>query len=212
MFQPDAGIAPNCFGLCPCPARKWATNPCAAAGFRPGPRQRQRRSFGPLQARKALLYAPAREHLFRLFLGSSAVEHSTVNRMVAGSNPARGAKSTQMIADCFDKAPKGAFLVGATCRWNRPCRANGNQRTRQRERSDFPGFCNRPETNTRSNHRHRVMERDMNTAIARYLARSSEKTTSSFENLVSVAIFSGVGLLISLSVLLLDRYIPGDWF
>ncbi len=28
---------------------------------------------------------------FRLFLGSSAVEHSTVNRMVAGSNPARGA-------------------------------------------------------------------------------------------------------------------------
>ena len=35
---------------------------------------------------------PARERLFRLFLGSSAVEHSTVNRMVAGSNPARGAK------------------------------------------------------------------------------------------------------------------------
>jgi hypothetical protein len=35
---------------------------------------------------------PAREHLRRLFLGSSAVEHSTVNRMVAGSNPARGAK------------------------------------------------------------------------------------------------------------------------
>src|SRR5579863_4312143 len=29
----------------------------------------------------------------RLFLGSSAVEHSTVNRMVAGSNPARGAKN-----------------------------------------------------------------------------------------------------------------------
>jgi hypothetical protein len=28
----------------------------------------------------------------RLFLGSSAVEHSTVNRMVAGSNPARGAR------------------------------------------------------------------------------------------------------------------------
>src|SRR4051794_13268911 len=29
--------------------------------------------------------------IVRLFLGSSAVEHSTVNRMVAGSNPARGA-------------------------------------------------------------------------------------------------------------------------
>jgi hypothetical protein len=45
-----------------------------------------------LQAKAALLYAAIRERLFRLFLGSSAVEHSTVNRMVAGSNPARGAK------------------------------------------------------------------------------------------------------------------------
>jgi hypothetical protein len=56
------------------------------------------------------------------------------------------------------------------------------------------------------------MERDMNTAIARYLARSSEKTASGFDGLISVAIFSGIGLLISLSVLLLDQYIPGDWF
>jgi hypothetical protein len=39
-----------------------------------------------------LLYAARRDpHGVRLFLGSSAVEHSTVNRMVAGSNPARGA-------------------------------------------------------------------------------------------------------------------------
>jgi hypothetical protein len=56
------------------------------------------------------------------------------------------------------------------------------------------------------------MERGMNTAIARYLARSSEKATSNFDGLVAVVIFSGVGLLISLSVLLLDRHIPGDWF
>ncbi len=42
--------------------------------------------------RRRLCYTlPACEHRFRLFLGSSAVEHSTVNRMVAGSNPARGA-------------------------------------------------------------------------------------------------------------------------
>jgi len=57
-----------------------------------------------------------------------------------------------------------------------------------------------------------LMERDMNTVIARHLARSSEKTATSFDGLVSVAIFSGLGLLISVSVLLLDRYIPGDWF
>ena len=37
----------------------------------------------------------------------------------------------------------------------------------------------------------------MNTAIARHLERSSEKTFTSFESLVSVAIFSGIGLLIS---------------
>jgi hypothetical protein len=47
--------------------------------------------FPALQGSEALLYAARGERLFRLFLGSSAVEHSTVNRMVAGSNPARGA-------------------------------------------------------------------------------------------------------------------------
>src|SRR5882672_7349784 len=44
-------------------------------------------------AGRFVIRCPAREHLCRLFLGSSAVEHSTVNRMVAGSNPARGAKA-----------------------------------------------------------------------------------------------------------------------
>jgi hypothetical protein len=56
------------------------------------------------------------------------------------------------------------------------------------------------------------MEWDMNTAIAQHLARSTEKTAASFDSMISVAIFSGMGLLISLSVLILDRYIPGDWF
>jgi len=57
-----------------------------------------------------------------------------------------------------------------------------------------------------------LLERDMNIAVARLLQRSAARTTSSFDSLVSVAIFSGVGLLISLSVLLLDRYIPSEWF
>lgn len=56
------------------------------------------------------------------------------------------------------------------------------------------------------------MEQSMNTIIARHLARSAEKTASNFDSLLSVAIFSGVGLLVSLSVLILDRHIPGDWF
>ena len=50
-----------------------------------------------MQAEKALLYAAARELVYRLFLGSSAVEHPTVNRMVAGSNPARGASKIKYL-------------------------------------------------------------------------------------------------------------------
>jgi hypothetical protein len=44
------------------------------------------------KAGSALLYAGFR-HASRLFPGSSAVEQPAVNRLVAGSNPARGAKS-----------------------------------------------------------------------------------------------------------------------
>src|SRR5450631_4891230 len=72
---------------------KRPTNPCRAEGLHPLLRLRRSGPFPALQGLRALLYAAGREPLrFRLFLGSSAVEHSTVNRMVAGSNPARGAK------------------------------------------------------------------------------------------------------------------------
>src|SRR5689334_21181800 len=67
-----------------------------AFGLRDEPKPALR--FGPLQARKALLYAARSRTFVRLFLGSSAVEHSTVNRMVAGSNPARGAKIFHFIS------------------------------------------------------------------------------------------------------------------
>jgi hypothetical protein len=29
---------------------------------------------------------------------------------------------------------------------------------------------------------------------------------------VTVALFSGIGLVLSLSVVILDQYIPGEWF
>ncbi len=41
-----------------------------------------------------------RRHIWRIkpiFLGSSAVEQSTVNRLVAGSNPARGANTLNAL-------------------------------------------------------------------------------------------------------------------
>jgi hypothetical protein len=52
-----------------------------------------RAAYFPLCKAPGLCYTQpvAKPVGFRLFLGSSAVEHSTVNRMVAGSNPARGA-------------------------------------------------------------------------------------------------------------------------
>jgi len=52
----------------------------------------------------------------------------------------------------------------------------------------------------------------MTAAILRFLPRASETLVAELESLGSVAIFSGVGLLLSLSVLILDQHIPGDWF
>jgi hypothetical protein len=35
---------------------------------------------------------------------------------------------------------------------------------------------------------------------------------SKASDLLSIAVFCGFGLIVSLSVLLLDQYVPGDWF
>jgi hypothetical protein len=52
----------------------------------------------------------------------------------------------------------------------------------------------------------------MSTAIAWLLPRASATSVAKIEGLVTVALFSGVGLLLSLSVLILDQNIPGEWF
>jgi hypothetical protein len=46
----------------------------------------------------------------------------------------------------------------------------------------------------------------------RLFPRASEKVVAEFEAFASIALFCGVGLLLSVSVLLLDKYIPGEWF
>jgi hypothetical protein len=52
-----------------------------------------------------VIRSPRAKDGFRLFLGSSAVEHSTVNRMVAGSNPARGARrDIRRLPQIFQKS------------------------------------------------------------------------------------------------------------
>src|SRR3954468_11439565 len=77
-----------------------------------------RQRIRPLQAQAALLYAAARERLVRLFLGSSAVEHPTVNRMVAGSNPARGAKFNRIFNDLSLDSDLARNLVAAESQLN----------------------------------------------------------------------------------------------
>ena len=54
---------------------------------------RPRGGLIPLCKPQGLCYTqPGAKHWFALFLGSSVVEQPAVNRLVAGSNPARGAK------------------------------------------------------------------------------------------------------------------------
>jgi hypothetical protein len=52
----------------------------------------------------------------------------------------------------------------------------------------------------------------MTAAIARLLPRASATSVANIESFVTIALFSGIGLLLSLSVLILDQYIPGEWF
>lgn len=56
------------------------------------------------------------------------------------------------------------------------------------------------------------MESDMAAAIAKLFPRASAQSVADIDMLVTIGIFSGLGLLISLSVLLLDRTAPGEWF
>ena len=52
----------------------------------------------------------------------------------------------------------------------------------------------------------------MTAAIARLFPRASAKSIANIDTFVTVALFSGAGLLLSLFVLILDQYLPGDWF
>jgi hypothetical protein len=56
------------------------------------------------------------------------------------------------------------------------------------------------------------LENDVTAAIARLLPRASATSIANIDAFITVALFSGLGLLLSLSVLILDQYIPGEWF
>jgi hypothetical protein len=52
----------------------------------------------------------------------------------------------------------------------------------------------------------------MTAATARLFPRASAISVANIDTFITVALFSGVGLLLSLTVLILDQYIPGEWF
>ena len=52
----------------------------------------------------------------------------------------------------------------------------------------------------------------MSAAIARLLPRASATLVADLDTLVSNVIFCEIGLLLSLSALILDKHIPGEWF
>jgi hypothetical protein len=52
----------------------------------------------------------------------------------------------------------------------------------------------------------------MTAAIARLLPRASAARVAVIDTFVTLVLFSGFGLLLSLAVIILDQYIPGEWF
>ena len=52
----------------------------------------------------------------------------------------------------------------------------------------------------------------MTAAIARLLPGASAARVAVIDTFVTLALFSGFGLLLSLAVIILDQYIPGEWF
>jgi hypothetical protein len=48
--------------------------------------------------------------------------------------------------------------------------------------------------------------------VANILPRAPATSVADIGSLVTIGLFSGIGLLLSLSVLILDQHIPGEWF
>jgi hypothetical protein len=52
----------------------------------------------------------------------------------------------------------------------------------------------------------------MTAAIARLFPRASTARVAAIDTFVTLALFSGFGLLLSLTVVIVDQYMPGEWF
>jgi hypothetical protein len=52
----------------------------------------------------------------------------------------------------------------------------------------------------------------MHDFAVKMFSQSSSRAIADMGNLVSVVLFCGLGLLMSISVIVLDKYTPGEWF
>jgi hypothetical protein len=52
----------------------------------------------------------------------------------------------------------------------------------------------------------------MGALALRFFPKASDQTLAEFKTLVSISLFCFVGLLASVSVIVLDKYVPGEWF
>ena len=50
------------------------------------------------------------------------------------------------------------------------------------------------------------------TIFIQAIAKGTAKANSDFETLVQLGLFSGFGLVISVGVVVLDKFMPGEWF
>jgi len=56
------------------------------------------------------------------------------------------------------------------------------------------------------------LEDTVTALVARLFPTASTESIAEFETLISVALFSAIGLLFSVGVIVLDKYTPGEWF
>jgi hypothetical protein len=103
------------------------------------------------------------------------------------------------MSACFKRRARTKFLSPGSAKINAYGRAD----------TCWPsGYAKRVVARPRS-----FLEEDiLSAAIARILPRLSAASVAEIDTLVQVALFSGLGLLLSLSILILDQHIPGEWF
>ena len=52
----------------------------------------------------------------------------------------------------------------------------------------------------------------MTALAAKFFPKASFNSVADFQAIAAIAMFSGIGLLVSVTTIVLDKYLPGEWF